>query len=318
MAKMYIDLYKIKQNAVRLTEKAPLIAVVKADSYGINSVKVASIMRDIVDIFAVWTLKEAYELIEGGIQNDILILGIVDEKVRNGNIIITARCIYDLNFASDMVAISLDTGMNRLGVDKSTMLLLLREASSKSIKIHSVYSHLFCVDDNLITSNQIKLFNSCTDDLGIKRHLFASRASEVCDTSKCDFIRCGIALYDDAVEVFARVICVRRVFAGEYVGYGNKPIKNDCSVAVINIGYRDGYRQLTNDRYVWCNGQLCKVLSVCMDVCMIDVTFCVVVVGDDAEVVGKHFTTEMLGKSYGTSKYEAMTFLDRVTKYYIE
>ena len=126
-----IDLGAIKHNYRVICEaaKAPVLCVVKADSYGHGAVQVAQRLQSMgAPYFAVATVPEAVELRENGIEKPIIILGYIDEAdmdtvAENG---ITAP-VYDEETAELLSAAAvrtgrditvhykLDTGMTRIG-----------------------------------------------------------------------------------------------------------------------------------------------------------------------------------------------------------
>ena len=71
-----IDLSAIKENFVALKalihEKTKTMAIVKANAYGHGAVRVAKVLENMADYFAVADIEEALELRENGIENPFL------------------------------------------------------------------------------------------------------------------------------------------------------------------------------------------------------------------------------------------------------
>lgn len=87
----------------------------------------------------------------------------------------------------------------------------------------------------------------------------------------------------------------RQVKAGETVSYGAKwTAKRDSVVAVVSIGYGDGYhRLLSNQTHVLFNGQKAAITgTVCMDYLMIDVTD--IVKGQDLKSLNAQIDQEVV------------------------
>src|SRR5262249_20669075 len=102
-----------------------------------------------------------------------------------------------------------------------------------------------------------------------------------------DAVRPGIALYGvppapveapelrPAMSVVTRVVSVRRVPAGTPLGYGGRFVAaRETTVAVLPIGYNDGYRRaLTGEASVILRGRRAPVVgAVSMDVTLVDAT----------------------------------------------
>ncbi len=81
---MDIDLEAIEHNFKELSHIHPdktMIAVIKANGYGLGSTVIAEFLSGIgVQFFAVATLDEAIELRMQGIRDKILVLGIIKPK----------------------------------------------------------------------------------------------------------------------------------------------------------------------------------------------------------------------------------------------
>lgn len=314
---MYIDLNRIRRNAQDISRICPLIAVVKADAYGIGALKTAFALANTVKRFAVWTEAEAEELICAGIENDILILGQTKNRIKYPTVIHTVGDRDEAGSCSGgRVAVKINTGMNRMGTDTRDLPGVLSEISRRRLMLDSVYTHLFCPENQTITYQQIDIFDSVTGHMDTQTHVAASKALGYDFARQYDFVRCGIALYRGAAELKAKIIKLRHLKKGEYAGYGDLPLTADADVAVVNIGYRDGYRKLTGERFAFYRGVRCRVLGVCMDVTLIDMSGCCAVVGDTVELLGKNITEDDIGASYMTSEYEAYTFFGRVRKIY--
>ena len=97
-------------------------------------------------------------------------------------------------------------------------------------------------------------------------------------------VRIGHAAYRGAMRVESRVIAVRKVRAGECVGYGCTEARHDCTVAVVFGGYFDGVR-----------------------------------VGDPVVLLGDELTAERVAAARGTTDYEVMTsWHGRTERFYID
>ena len=169
-------------------------------------------------------------------------------------------------------------------------------------------------------------------------HCGASAAVLNYPCTHMDMIRPGIALYGyspapemegidgpglkPVMTVNSRICAVRAVPAGTCVSYGRTAtLKRDSRLAVVPIGYGDGYpRRLSNRMDMMIHGVLCPVVGrVCMDMCMVDVTDLPdVKVGDTAMVYGSDLT-ERAAQLADTIVYELLCNLsNRVPRVYLE
>ncbi len=113
----------------------------------------------------------------------------------------------------------------------------------------------------------------------------------------------------------ARVVQVKDVPAGAYVGYGRTfRASYPMRIAVLPVGYHEGYdRRLSNLGYVLINGMRSPVRGrVCMNMTMVDVTHIPEVqVGTVATLLGadgdERITAEQLATWMGTINYEVVS-----------
>ena len=113
----------------------------------------------------------------------------------------------------------------------------------------------------------------------------------------------------------ARIVQVKQIPAGAYVGYGrtfraNHPMR----IAVLPVGYYEGYdRRLSSLGYVLIDGQRSAVCGrVCMNMVMVDVTHIPSVqVGEVATLLGidgdERVSAEQLASWMGTINYEVVS-----------
>jgi alanine racemase len=115
---------------------------------------------------------------------------------------------------------------------------------------------------------------------------------------------------------------MRRYAAGETVGYGRGGVlQRDTEVATLRVGYADGYdRRLGFGKgRVWVRGQFAPTLgSICMDMCMVDVTGFGVQVGDTVELLGEAVSVREWAEAMQTIPYEVLTQIgQRVPRVYV-
>jgi alanine racemase len=155
------------------------------------------------------------------------------------------------SFASDQICdVMIDTGMNRLG-------LRMEEAGVlDGLAIDTLHSHLACADENHpLNTTQLGRFRDACDQITARRYSLANSAG-ICLGQEYSFglVRPGLALYggiprDEArghiqpvAALEAQVVQRRTVHAGESCGYGGTFVAQaDTPVAILNLGYADGY-----------------------------------------------------------------------------
>ena len=128
-AKVRLDYIKENVETLYKKTKKPMVAIIKANAYGHGYKEVASVLKDesIIQMFAVATLKEAVDLRDLGVKQDILVLGAIpleDLDIAIKKNISLALFSFDyLNKINEMhhydapvkVHLSIDSGMNRIG-----------------------------------------------------------------------------------------------------------------------------------------------------------------------------------------------------------
>lgn len=215
------------------------------------------------------------------------------------------------------IHIKLNTGMNRLGFDEEEIEKLIKILEENpNLDIISVYSHIFNVENEKETENQItkydkivSLFDKNKIDYKF-RHIQASPLLfKYGKKYNYDFVRTGMAMYGmeplfessglyNAVKVISKVINIRKIKRGEKISYGNKnTLKENKTVAVIPIGYAHGLqKQIENkEAYVLVHGEKAKILGeICMDMIIVDITHIKnVQIDDEAVIIGKQRKEEI-------------------------
>ena len=264
-----------------LPEHVELIPVLKGDAYGFGAVNVARIMQEEgAETFAVAQICEAVELLDSGINGEMLVLAAFPAPQLSTAV---ERGIMLTVFTPDMVTlvekeakaqnkragvhIKIETGLNRIGVkpgkDLDELIKALKECSH--VDVRGVYSHFIDGEINNsplavrqfgIYKEALKQFEAAGIDVPVK-HMCNSGASEWYNDAYLDAVRIGRRLYMDSrdyalpagspgtVEEAASwrtsITALRTVEPGESVGYDEKFIaKRPTAVATICIGYGDG------------------------------------------------------------------------------
>ncbi len=335
------------------------MAMVKAFGYGSGSYEIAGLLQQAgVDYLTVAYTDEGVGLRKAGITSKIMVMSpdvtsfdrmiawkLEPELYNNRSLSAFVEIASALQVRDYPVHIKLDTGMHRLGFGPDDLeSLILKIYNSPEIKIASIFSHLAASDDagkDDFTRQQAALFERMssvvTDFLDYipLRHLCNSAGIMRHASLHYDMVRLGLGLYGvdssagnqarlRSISVLKTMIAqLRNVPAGESVGYGHDVIlESPARIATICIGYADGLpRSLGRGKaYVQIHGKTARLVgSVCMDMCMVDVTHIPEAVeGDEVIVFGKDPSIMQLAEWAGTIAYEIMTGISqRVKRIYV-
>jgi len=331
------------------------MAMVKAFAYGSGSVEIANLLQYAgVDYLAVAYTDEGVALRKAGIKLPIMVMSPdlssfdrmiawkLEPEIYNFRSLEAFLGVAETMEVKEYpVHIKLDTGMHRLGFNAADMEhLATRLARLTVLRVASIFSHLAASDDpreDAFTEVQAKAFESMSGVL--MSALTYKPLRHLCNTSgtarhkdlQYDMVRLGLGLYgvDSSNEMRGKlrlistlrtsVAQVRDVPKGDNIGYGHHTItQRDMRIATISIGYADGYpRSLGRGKaHVLIHGQQAKTVgSICMDMCMVDVTdIADVKEGDDAVVFGPELPVTQLAEWAGTISYEIMTSISQRVK----
>lgn len=310
-----VDLGALRRNGAALAARAgvPLLAVIKADGYGLGAVRVAEALEPLDPWgFGVATVAEGVELRAAGISRPILILSPICRAEHAA-----ARGAGLRPSLGDEAAIrhweaggggawhlAIDTGMNRAGVQWSDV-ASLRELVGR-LPPEGAYTHFHSADQNDgSVAEQLRRFRCALEAFPQRpRYLHAenSPALERAGASPWDLARPGVFLYgvgggegamiapDPVVHLRAPIIELRTIDAGETVSYGATYRARDTRrIATLGVGYADGYRRALSNRGVaLLHGRRVPVAGiVTMDMVMLDVTGVPCEVGDVATLIGR-------------------------------
>ncbi len=243
--------------------------------------------------------------------------------------------------------LKLETGNNRQGLAEDDCLALAREVvADPSLDLAGLTSHFADVEDTtdhtFATSQVLRFHGFCErlarEDIAPRlRHISNSAAAILWPEVHLELVRTGIACYgmwpsteayvaalmagrarlelEPALAWKTRVVQVRDVPAGEYVGYGRTyRTTHPTRLAILPVGYYDGYdRGLSNLAHVLVRGARAPVRGrVCMNITMVDVTHVPgAATGDEVVLLGpqgdERVTAEQMAGWAGSINYEITT-----------
>ena len=265
-------------------------AAVKADGYGLGAREVVARLADAGcrDFFvATWDEAAALGLLPEGVALSVL-HGVREEDIaaaigsRARPVLNTSEQAARWKSTGRSCDVMIDTGMNRLGLSVADVEAGLLDG----LVIETLMSHLACADDDhAMNAAQLDVFSALRGKTSARRMSLANSAG-VCLGSNYafDLTRPGLALYGGipraeaeqhiAQVVFpeAQIIQRRTVKAGDTVGYAATfAAQHDCEVAIVNLGYADGYLRGFSGRGTAGSGQFPVIGRVSMDLIAINV-----------------------------------------------
>jgi alanine racemase len=342
----------------QLRPDTKLMAMVKAFSYGTGSVEVAKILQfRRVDYLAVAIADEGIELRNAGIDLPIVVMNpeehsfstMIENRLEPNIYRFSLLRSFDdavkKSAANNFpIHIKIDTGMKRLGFDSAEeirkLTTFIRERDT--LYIRSVFSHLAVSEDSskdIFTYRQFDLFKEFSQlitaefEYKILLHILNSAGIERFPEMQLDMVRLGIGLYGASAGQSAQlknvatlkstISQIKTVLPGDTVGYGrNFTAEHLTRIAVIPIGYADGFSRRFGNGVgsVIINGKSAPIVgTVCMDMCMADVTAIECHEDDTVLLFGEGQTVSDIAAWIGTIPYEILTTVgQRVKRIYFE
>ncbi|WP_312902056.1 bifunctional UDP-N-acetylmuramoyl-tripeptide:D-alanyl-D-alanine ligase/alanine racemase [Chryseobacterium taichungense] len=304
-------LHNINFHKSLLKPKTKMMAMVKANAYGLGSYEISEFLQHHhIDYLGVAFVDEGVELRKKGITVPIVVMNPEQhsyETVIAYNLepeIYSFRVLelfyeavqksgYDKKYP---IHIKLETGMHRLGFKDFELDELIQVLNNKNLKVQSIFSHLSSSDlpdEKEFTLHQLEIFNKNSnyliENLGYSpiRHILNSSGITNYTDYQYDMVRMGIGMLGESpnseiqkqlhsVVSFKTVISqISLVENGESVGYSRR-FKTDhpTRIATIPVGYADGIPRLIGNQVgnVGINKTLAPIVgNICMDMMMINI-----------------------------------------------
>lgn len=307
-----VDLSAIQHNLHVVRRLAPgraICGLVKADAYGHGLLPVAwTLAQAGVDFLAVALVEEGVALRQSGIETPILVLG---GALTGGFDTIVAERLTPVIFRTDHLDelagaagsglvdfhLKIDTGMARLGLQVAEIESFVGHLKEfPSLRLAGALTHFANADlaDRSFNRAQLERFLAAIallDKLGRAPrwvHLANSAAVMSFPEAHQVLVRPGLMLYGldpltppsgerllPAMRWTTRPVHIKEVDAGTRVSYGGRWVAPRRSrIATLPLGYGDGYPRLLGNRaQVLIRGRRVPIVgSICMDLCLVDVT----------------------------------------------
>ncbi|WP_336775448.1 alanine racemase [Paenibacillus sp. MMO-58] len=306
-----ISLSRIRENMLNIRRSLPgtvkLMAVVKANGYGHGDIESAmAAMRAGADYLAVAYLEEAIRLRDAGVKLPILVLTpigpeLVQLALRH-NLSLTVTSAKWFSEMRDFkpcpagklrVHVKMDTGLGRIGIrTKQEWDELVPWLQNEDVDVDGFYTHFATAgqEDTRFLEQQTARFLDMKEwarasGLVIRHyHCAGSVAALRFPHLAMDMVRIGAAMYgfypaklacpvklEPALSLHSRLIQVKKLAAGEYLGYDNSyRAEEEEWIGTVPIGYADGWAQRMQGTDVLIGGHRAPIVGkICMDQLMI-------------------------------------------------
>jgi alanine racemase len=344
-----------------------VMAVVKANAYGHGAAEVARAAAEAGAAWlGVARADEGLALRAAGLDLPVLVLGYTppalaaEALARNLTLTVVDHETGQACAAAAgalgrpaRVHLKVDTGMGRLGVLPEAAPALHRALRAlPGLEVEGVFTHFARADeqlaeaDGLTAARQLARFAEVLQALEAPpglRHAANSAAALTLPAARLDLVRMGIALYGlhpsratpcppnfrPALTWKARVAQVKTLPAGHGISYGHYYVTREPeTVAVVTVGYADGYRRALHLNEVLIHGRRAPVRGrVCMDQVIAGVTHIpdvrpgdeAVLLGEQADPAGRldALTADELAEKWKTINYDVTSgILPRVARLY--
>ena len=328
-----------------------LLSVVKDQAYGHGAATVArAALNAGASYLGVATLGEALELRQAGVRAPILIFGERPPDQYEDCVRQHFTCFVNSESAARDLArvarrmgkeapvhVEVDTGLSRYGVRWEHALdVISAVAGTPGLRLEGVMSHFAMSDEEdksfaLLQLDRFRQVLDGMDRLGIRvryRHMCNTGGFLDLPQAHFDMVRLGIlplGVYPSQVcrripglepvmTVKTRVAVLRDLQPGDFVGYGmHYRATERRRIAVLPVGYGDGYPRVRNRGEVLVRGRRAPVVGGnAMDAMMVDVTSIPEVQPwDEVVLLGRQGKEEIsvheIARWKGTVSYEVLT-----------
>ncbi len=341
-----INLAALERNCAVLAQATPrLCAVVKADAYGHGAVPCSrAALAAGARALAVATAAEAHELRAAGLDRaPIMIMGpltrpeLTQALADRAEVVAWTDELLDWVLAAGggRVHVKLDTGMGRFGTRDAALAtrLVERIGAMPALELAGVMTHFATADDpeTRFMQEQRARFEAWIAPLRERHPALLAHAENSAALlgpagGSFDMGRPGVALYgldpfgedpvarglEPVLELRSWVAALKPCAAGESAGYGRRFVApTDTELAVLPVGYADGYRRVfSNNADVLIGGARRPLVgTISMDSLTVDLGYAsAVAVGDPAVLIGaragERITAEDLARRAETINYE--------------
>jgi alanine racemase len=228
------------------------------------------------------------------------------------------------------VHLAVNTGMNRFGygTDNDIKMIAQKIKKSQNINIFGVFSHYFEANNKNFAKKQYDRFDEIkkylTQEFGNSIIFHIANSDGIIYQNGFDMVRAGMILYSDerfeTLTLKSKIIEIQNLESGEFAGYNRTFIaKKNTKLAIVAIGYGDGIlRSIAGNGFVLVNEKFSKIVAVCMDSILIDITGQNAKIGDDVVLIGRSGQNKIficdMARWCDTISYEIITQISKRVK----
>jgi alanine racemase len=292
-----VDLARIRHNAQAIAHRCgvPVIAVIKADAYGLGASQVVAAFRDLdcVEGFYCFSLREA---VDAGTWRTgkpaIALVGREDELVENYRQFHVRPAVWDPTRAAALKSarpvICVDTGMQRFACPRDQLDKVIDAGACDEAFTHAIKPE---------QANMLAEWCADRRKTGMKLHAAASSLLDVLE-ARLDFVRPGLALYRDAVRVTTRLVEGRdQTGPAGYGGFTSPTGRHGVIIGGYAIGLRAGPCLV--------NGQLRRIIECGMQSSYVEIGPDDRA-GDEVVLLGDGITIDDVASAWKSSAQEAL------------
>ena len=309
-----VNLRAIKNNLANvrrlLKYNQKLCVVAKANCYGLGAKFICKNLNNYADYFAVSSPAEFYE-IKRVVNKPIVILDPVfnglKKLIKSGaeltisntdSLHILIKTIEDLKLTAK-VHIAINTGMNRFGFKSIYELFKILTIIKKSqkIAINGVFSHYFDANNknyaNIQFNKFLKVKNFCIEKFDLNCIYHLANSDGIIYKNGFDMVRAGMILYSDksyqTITLKTKILDIQKLSKNETAGYSAVFVAKQLkTIAIVGIGYGDGImRNIVKKGYVLINNSYAKIVAICMDTMLVDITGIDAKIYDEVVLIGR-------------------------------
>jgi alanine racemase len=346
-----INLNALRHNfnrAKSLAAQSKVIAMVKSNAYGHGLIQVAHTLKE-ADAFGVARLREALTLREAAVTQDIVLMPgfltadqLLIVSVNNLQIVVhndeQLAMLEQVTLPNSVtVWLKIDTGMGRLGYAlEDADDAYKRLCDNPNVANLRFMTHFATVDETGHPTNDLQFERLTKAQQKFPGEWTAAKSAAVMGHKHThhQWVRPGLMLYGvsplsdkstseldlkPVMTLTAPIISIRELKKDEPVGYGSTFIcPEDMQIAVIGIGYGDGYPRHANvGTPVLINGKKApRIGRVCMDMMMVDLRGHEnVAIGNSAVLWGDGLPAEEVAADADTIAYEIFCSVTKRVKF---
>lgn len=346
--KAIIDLSAIEYNTRKIVESYPeykyYIGVIKANAYGFGALNVLpALLKGGINYLAVSLVEEALtirneynnipimllvpsepEALEICAENDICVTVAVKEQAIEAAGIDGLKVFIRANGGRDLFG----GPMDREGFEEIYSIL-----KNGSCELAGIFLHNYLPEDKDVTDAEYAIFEDMVSDIDLSSIEIVSTSNSLSlprypKKQYCNACRIGNMIYGienvnlGLKDTFILTTDVKQVVTlnkGQAIAYGGAyTAKEDGErIAVLPIGYGDGFYKANAGRDIFINDNRYKLLTVTMDITLAKVDK-EVSAGDEAVLIaGNRHLDEIAEATHSVAEEELCVLGDRVRKVYL-